>query len=408
LRNLIRSRGGLAAILVAVAALCPASATAQPSSKAEQIIARFGRPGGQQDPVLAALAAGTISTDVPGISPGEVAPPSVPNGYVLEGGDLGRFDVTNTPEGQAEIAAFVKDLVARGEVRAAGRAYVAYSLPDVQVPEVDVPSSPNDVLGAAPVDTGPIDSLSEGEGPLSSSLVVPSCVTPALVGAVLDGTGVQITTLFSTNPVPREVVNGDVNAQAPGCDVETVESPVTPYLGALDDMAGEPGDNDQWTDAGGLGCLRRKSNNTAWYDPCSWWYHRTNDKNPKRDTYGLKQYGTGKSKSTWNLFILETRSWPVDGSPWQEWVDWGPRADSDYGSCANDTAGVQVAGAYLEHTTTHCEQWDIDKGGQGGEFANDWKGKKRRAERDTAMTIATSTSNGYVPNDYVRFDYYAF
>ncbi len=398
MRDNLRTRGGLAALVVALAALNSIPADAA-STKAADILARLSPPSGPLDPLLAALSAGTITADIAPLRPGQVVPDPVSHGYVIQGSELAGFDVTATAEGQAEGALYRVQLAERGEpIPTTVR---VFSLPDITglVPSISVINpddiDPDDATHALPIDTGPVDALSEDEGPLSSSLVVPGCVTPELVGAVVQPAGdIYVKTMFAST----------AGFGCPGADVDVDVVGGT----QLDGVAGQnPGDEDQWTPAGGIGCPKRKQNDTAWFDVCSWWYHRTNDGISGRDTYGLKQYGTGKSKNLWRLDTLEVQSWRKKGTPDQDWVDWSPRSDADYGHCSTDTIGVNVNAAYLEHSDTHCETWDIAKGSEPADFANRWRGDVRRSERDTASIIATNVPDGYYPTDYHDFDYNA-
>ncbi len=376
----------MVAALLAGPALLVTPATAETDEVAQDLLARYTPPDGNLDPLMAALAAGTITTDVPPLAPGELVPQAVPTGYVIQSSELGGFDVTNTPEGQAEILAFTNRLRERGEPTAARIHYRVFSLPGISTVQ-----NPRDLV---PGDTALIDSLFEDGGPLGSSLVVPGCATIELVGAVeLENNSIYVKTLLSSAPnVPS------AQSSQPGCDIQN----------PLEVMGVDgPGDTDEWTPAGGLGCLERKQNNTAWFDPCSWWYHRTDDGIADRDTFGLEQYGTGKSKGVWTLDILEVQSWRKSGTADQDWVAWNPRADIDQGNCTTTTVGVNVNSAYLEQSAQICDKWDVDKKDEPADFANRWRGNAHRSERDTAMIIATSVPNGHSPHDYVDFDYYA-
>lgn len=379
----------------------PAAANPERSERAQAVLDRFSEPGSAPDAVLDALATGTIDVETPTLVSGQVAPPPVENGYVIEGSALAALDVTRTPEGQAEIAAFTNDLLARGLRHAAAQSFVVYSLPQVRSTPTIGPVDPDDTIGSLPLDTGPVDGLSEGSGPLSNALVVPGCDALALVGAVSTNAGTIVSTVLETVPAVGNAVTGLKNI---ACALSTpnVLNVPTP----VDSMTGDPSDSDQWTNAGGLGCMRRKSNGTAWYDPCSYWYHRTGSVNNK-EVWGLKQFGTGKSKGANYLRSLEARSWRKGGTASQTWNDWAPKADSDQGNCITQTVGINVNGATLEQSAQHCDKWDIDKGSEGGAFANTWRGSTYRSERATDAVIATSTAPGYYPTDYVRYDYEA-
>lgn len=389
MRNRLRARCGATAVVVTLSILHPIHATATDTT-ASGILARFTPPDGQLGPLLSALAAGRVATHVPPLATGQVVPASVANGFVIQASELDGFDVTNTVEGQAEIAAYVLRLQERGQSIPAGLS--VFSLPSVQKHGAGIPDA--DDIGNLPIDTGPVDSLHEGDGPLGSVLVLPGCAAkPDLVGAVVEGTRVIATTMFAATPTSS-------TALANTCDVPQPSR-----------MVGLPGDNptydsDAWGPAGGT-CWSRKQNNTAWYDPCYQFYHRTNDGESSRDTYALTQWGTGKSKSVWDLDSLEVRSWREKNTPDQQWKDWSPRSDQDAGHCTTTTVGVNVNAAYIEQSANICDQWDIDKGEAPASFANTWRGSTNRHEREAASFIATSVPNGYAPHDIVRYDYYA-
>lgn len=244
-----------------------------------------------------------------------------------------------------------------------------------------------DPEAAAPVGVGDAEALVvEDESGLGSVVVLPVGTTEATISAAWDEGMLKVSTIVATTPV--------------------VGGPVAGGLAALPD----PIAHDEWRPAGGLGCMERKQNNTAWYDPCSWWYEHMDDGNSGRWTWGLVQYGTGKSKSAWLLTSLEVQSWRKNGTPDQDWIKWSPDSDQDTGGCTGATAGVNVKAAYLEVSKTLCEQWDIHKGEQPADFANRWRSgfhSINRKERATASVIATDTPNGYLPYDMVSFDYYA-
>jgi hypothetical protein len=387
LRDQFPSRLGAASLLFALAVIHPLRATAADTT-ALDILARFTPPTGELDPVMSALAAGRLTTHVPALVAGQRAPAPVATGYVIQGSDLAGFDVTDTPEGRAEIAAYVLRLQERGQPAPADLS--VFSLPDIQVSGSTGTPDPDD-LQNLPIDTAPVDSLHEGDGALTSLLVLPGCAPkPELVGGVVDGTQVFTTTVFATAPATT------MNT----CDIPQPSR----TIGVAD---GDPTyDSDAWGPAGG-NCWSRKQNNTAWFDPCYKWFHRTDDGNGSRDTYALTQYGTGKSKSVWDLNSLEVRSWREKNTPDQQWDDWSPRSDQDIGHCQTTTVGVDVNGAYIEQSANICDAWDIDKGQAAASFANTWRGSANRHERDTASFIATNVPNGYVPHDLVRYDYYA-
>lgn len=185
-------------------------------------------------------------------------------------------------------------------------------------------------------------------------------------------------------------------------------TPAGPTTGVLFAAAQPPPQQDpEWARRGGAGCMARKQNRTAWYDVCSFWWSLARDGFPDHETFDLEQYGTAKSKSVWTLDEFEVRQWPDKDSTKQNWIQWSPASDMDVGSCRSTTVGVNVAGAVIESQHNHCEQWDIDKGADGGRFANTWDGEVRRKERAVASSVATNVVNGKLPRNRIRFDYYA-
>lgn len=239
-----------------------------------------------------------------------------------------------------------------------------------------------DPTAVPPVGVGDVAAVVvEDESGVGSVLVLPTGTSVALVGAAWNDAMVQVTTVLSTTPVDPSLLEGQPDPTA----------------------------GDKWRPAGGLRCMSRKQNDTAWYDPCSWWYEHMADGNDSRWTWGLVQYGTGKSKGIWKLKSLEVQSWRKAGTPDQDWIKWSPDSDMEAGHCSSITVGVNVKVAYLEVAKSMCDQWDISKGEQPADFANRWRSTygAGRTERSTASVIATDTPNGYVPHDLLSFDYYA-
>ncbi|HEX8770049.1 MAG TPA: hypothetical protein VF711_04700, partial [Acidimicrobiales bacterium] len=210
---------------------------------------------------------------------------------------------------------------------AAVRAAVDYALATVQQINVDALmeslglSGPTEIgtnpVGAAPVGPGDLLALvTEGDNGIGDVLVLPTGATVELVGAAWDEGMLRVTTVLSAHPTLAAIGHS------------------LPQQPAQSDELGE-----QWRPAGGFGCVSRKSNNTAWYDPCSFFYEHSADGNNDRQTWGLVQFGTGKSKGTWLLRNLEVRSWPVKDTASQAWMNWAPGADTDAGNCVTTTAG---------------------------------------------------------------------
>jgi hypothetical protein len=128
-------------------------------------------------------------------------------------------------------------------------------------------------------------------------------------------------------------------------------------------------------------------------------------------TWAHNQFGTAKSKGIWRLTDFEVRAERAANSPEQWWRDWSPRADMDNGNCATGSVGVEVAGVSIEHSSEHCDKWDIDKYEEGGHFANTWRTGGNgawRSERDVDAMKATATINNNAPRNAQRYDYYAY
>lgn len=81
-----------------------------------------------------------------------------------------------------------------------------------------------------------------------------------------------------------------------------------------------PSDSASFVRAGGIGCIHRKQNNTAWNDPCQEYYQLENDRDSGKNYWASQLWGTGKSKSIWTLTGLEVYAERTDGTPGQEWV----------------------------------------------------------------------------------------
>lgn len=327
------------------------------------------------------LDAPGIVVDPPAPAIGETAPPSVGRGYVVTGEDLPRFDITSTAAAQRVLAEFLARIAASEGTSVPRDGFQVFTMPKIDDaisggPVVDDPAH------ALPVGTDAVAPLIEDEGGTGSFVILPAGTTVSYVGAAWDEGVLKVTTVLETTPAAAALT------------------------GTLTEDG--PGDSRSWSPAGGLGCTSRKQNDTAWFDTCSWWYELYDDGNRDRQTWALEQYGTGRSKGCCKLKSLHVTSWRAKGSADQDWVRWSPTADTTLPNCSTDTVGVTVNNAYLEHSTTHCEQWDIDKAEEPAGFDNAWRGSVGGSERNTAMLIATNTPNSYVPTDYVSFDYYAW
>ena len=238
-----------------------------------------------------------------------------------------------------------------------------------------------DPAHAAPIGTDPVtDAL---DGTLGDVVILPIGTSVGEVSAAWHDNMLMVTTVVEDTPL----------------------SPIAPVINTGKE-AGPEGESG-WALAGTGYCYRRKSNNTAWFDPCRSWHTLAKDGDKNRKTWAHKQKGTAKSKSLWVLHNFEVDARPKPGTPTQLWLDWSPRADVDHGNCSSGTIGVDVNGFILEHTSQQCDKWDIDKGAAGGDFSNDWQGQARRSERDVAALKSTSTPNNTSPTNVVKYDYYA-
>lgn len=236
-----------------------------------------------------------------------------------------------------------------------------------------------DPLVALPIGGDPVTDVTDGL--LGDVVILPVGVGMRTVGASWDEGMLKVTTILRDTPVAPQVAI---------------------------DMVPRPTNNDpQWDPASDRYCYPRKSNNTAWYNPCRQWYTLAKDGNPDRTSWNHLQFGTAKSKGIWNMTKFEVKAWPVKDSAYQYWLEWSPEADEDHGHCSSGTVGVNVNAAYVEYASQHCDEWDISLGSIGGDFSNSWRGNTNRSERNVAAMKATSVANGKTPNNYVRYDYYA-
>lgn len=112
-----------------------------------------------------------------------------------------------------------------------------------------------------------------------------------------------------------------------------------------------PSGSAEFVRAGGVGCLHRKQNNTAWYDPCQEYWRHENDRDAAKDYYASQLWGTGKSKSIWSLEGLEVFARRTPNTAVQEWVDWDPGSDADI-KCQPQSVEVSYAGASVGITSS--------------------------------------------------------
>jgi len=144
----------------------------------------------------------------------------------------------------------------------------------------------------------------------------------------------------------------------------------------------------------------------AHYDPCQWFWTIPDDREPGYAYWAVEMYGTGKGHSVWTLNGLEVDSHRAEGSAGQDWVDWDPGADAST-NCHSQSVSVSYGGVGLGVDKQHCEMWDIDKGEDGADMSNWWRGHVRRKERETAAMTVTRLAEGRAPRNAFDFDFYA-
>ena len=145
---------------------------------------------------------------------------------------------------------------------------------------------------------------------LGSSLIVPAGTVVRFVGAVFQDGELHVKTAVTAPATPRKMAGSRGTFKA----------------------MGTPSDSVSFEPAGGVGCLRRKQNSTAHYDPCQQFWRATNDNNMAREWFASEMHGTGKSHSVWRLQGLEVDSRRSKNTALQEWVNWDPGADAP-GNC---------------------------------------------------------------------------
>lgn len=348
-----------------VIVLLPFMALPGSARESDAELAERYRHGSEPDRFLDALGDGRLARDpAPPVKSQEYRTAAVELGWALTGTELGPFDVSETDAGRREVAALKARLRARG-INVSQVPYTVYSLPAVD--------------GATPRAEGREEADADGDEPFGDVLAVPRGTTVELIGAMFDEAGLHVKTVLS--------------AAATGSGVNTMAA---------------PSDSRQWTPAGGLECIGRRSNNTARYDPCQFFYRLDGeDGDPENEIIASQMFGTGISKGLWELTELEVQATPREGTAAQRWIDWDPKADTK-GDCQDVTVGVTVQGVGVSKTHQRCETWDIEKNEPGGDFANRWKGEIRRKDRSTASVTATKVADGDRPVSVFDFDYYAW
>jgi hypothetical protein len=366
----LRSRIILVAVALVVGfGMAPAIGTID-TERALQLAERYRRPGRPLDPVLAHLVANRLVREVGPLQPGQIELPSVRVGYALTGDQLARLDITGSPAADRQVAAFVARLRGRG-IEMEETRFTVYTLPSVQ----------------EALDAGGVAEPDGEDGPLPSALVVPAGTVVELVGAVWEDGQLHVKTSVSSPPP---------TGSAPAGRFRPFAATATP--------------GSSWMYAGpSVRCIERTQNNTAWYDPCQWFFllDPAVDGDPAHDYWASQYYGTGKGKGIWTLNRLEADGVRKPGSAAQEWVDWSPGADDNAGHCEPLAVSVSYAGFGLSVQKNHCDTWDIDKGDDAADFANWWRGHARRKERDTAVEVLTRLRPGEQPEGLFDFDYYA-
>ncbi|HWL37678.1 MAG TPA: hypothetical protein VNQ77_15940 [Frankiaceae bacterium] len=343
------------------------------------------------------LLAPDIVVNPPGPVAGAVLPAPVERGYVITGEHLRNFEVTGSDAADAELRALV-DRVSTDEN---GRALdttgyrVFVTPPIVAVQHADAAKrhaalllesseDPNalvaDVTHAAPVGTDAVDDAQEELG-LSELFVLPVGVGVGEIGAAWDEGRIKVTTLVQ-------------------------EVGLTP---PADPVAGEAEVDPQW-DPQAKVCLSRKSNNTAYYDPCYQYATLARDGDPNRTSWTHHQHGTGKSKGVWTLVTLtvESARTVTSTSPAQTWLDWSPSADVNMGNCKPYELGIQVYGVVFTRMFTTCDEWDITKGNPSVNFKVEWDGQAWRKDRSVAGMKTFGVANGLRARNNTRYDYEAW
>lgn len=321
---------------------------------------------GALDPVLQALSDGRLVRSVAPLAPGTVTLPPVPLGFGLTGDQLPPLEVTGTTIAKQAVREFVDRLGVRG-IDASSTQWQVFTLPAVK-----------EATGAAAAAGGTEDE------PLGSSLIVPAGTVVRFVGAVFQDGELQVKTAVQATAQPgtRAVTRPTFRAMA------------------------APSNSVTFVPAGGVGCLDRKQNSTAHYDPCQQFWQATNDNSTARDWFASEMHGTGKSHSIWRLQGLEVDSKRTKNTALQDWVNWDPGADAK-GNCQDQTVSVSYAGASVSVSKPHCEMWDIDKGREALDMSNWWRGGVWREERSTAAVTLTTVKQGEVPTGDFDFDYNA-
>ena len=320
---------------------------------------------GGLDPVLQALHDGHLVRAVAPPVPGAVKLAAVTFGYGLTGDQLSALDVSGTLPGRQAIRDFTARLGAQG---------------------IDVSRTQWQVFTLPPIEEASAAAAAEGaseEDVLGSSLIVPAGTAIRFVGALFQNGELRVNTSVTAPAVP----GGD---------------PPKPAFRAME----SPSNSVTFVPAGGVGCLERKQNSTAHYDPCQAFWRATNDNSTSRDWFASEMHGTGKSHSIWRLRGLEVDSHRTKDTALQEWVNWEPGADAP-GHCEDQTIGVSYAGASVTVSKPHCEMWDIDKGREALDMSNWWRGDTWREERSTAAITLTTVKQGEVPYGDFDFDYIA-
>lgn len=248
---------------------------------------------------------------------------------------------------------------------------------------ININDDPESILGdithLAPVGTdvvGVDDTLSD-QG-LAEVFILPVGVGVGEIGAAWDDGRVKVTAVLN-------------------------ETPTAPVTGVVQQ---QPSIEPQW-DTQGRQCVSRKSNNTAWYDPCYEYATLAKDGDPNRVAWTHHQKGTGKSKGVWRLLKLTVESNRRIHTPDQQWQDWSPDRDISM-DCDNYRLQVGVSGVAWSKDVGMCDEWLIHKDSPAVNWKVRWDGNAWRRARNVAGMKTFSVPNGFRPDNVTRYDYEAW
>ncbi|WP_339567105.1 hypothetical protein [Pseudokineococcus sp. 1T1Z-3] len=155
-------------------------------------------------------------------------------------------------------------------------------------------------------------------------------------------------------------------------------------------------------------CYARYTETGGWFDHCRQFGSIAYDGDSSRDHWVLKQYGTCKSTSGWQVGMCKLSSTKKSGSTTQYWEDWAPRADSN-GKCRSISLAVTAGVVNVGGSYDACETNDITKGSAAGSFTSAWTSiAKASTERGVQSQIAVGVPNGKVPAFSLGWDLTAY